>query len=179
MGNSITTRLTIGMAVSLLLSTVTPVSTYAGESARIFDRAPAPEELANILFPPRYRSAEPPRAQAFGMMIHFEFDSSAISAESELLLDTVGEMMHLEKMTNRAIVIEGHTDAIGTKNYNAGLSERRARAIKNYLVGNFAIESKRLVTLGKGELDLHDQHNPAAPINRRALFRPLKKLILK
>ncbi len=148
---------------------------------RIFDHAPDPRALAEILFPPRYRGAHPgaPGEDAFGMIINFEFDSADIKPESELMLDSVGRMMDLNRVGRRAIVIEGHTDAVGTAGYNQALSERRAGAIKRYLIDRFYIDPERLVVVGKGEHDLHDRDNPEAGVNRRAVFKPLKRLVLK
>ena len=49
------------------------------------------------------------------------------------------------------MVAIGHTDSIGTEAYNQRLSERRANAVKAYLVSK-GIESDRVATEGKGEL---------------------------
>ena len=48
------------------------------------------------------------------------------------------------------IIAVGHTDSIGTAEYNQGLSERRANAVKDYLVSK-GIEKNRVYTEGKGE----------------------------
>jgi outer membrane protein OmpA-like peptidoglycan-associated protein len=47
--------------------------------------------------------------------------------------------------------IEGHTDSIGTEAYNQGLSERRAAAVKNYLVKQGVPDGSRMTTVGYGE----------------------------
>ncbi len=51
---------------------------------------------------------------------------------------------------NVQVTIEGHTDSIGSDGYNLRLSERRAKAVKMYLVAR-GVEGSRLDTLGKGE----------------------------
>lgn len=65
--------------------------------------------------------------------------------------------MHLSKLSaflsqygDRTVAIEGYTDNVGTEDYNFGLSQRRADAVKTYLV-NQGINSSRLSTSGKGE----------------------------
>ncbi|MGE0114320.1 MAG: OmpA family protein [Steroidobacteraceae bacterium] len=56
----------------------------------------------------------------------------------------------LNKYPERTTMIEGHTDSIGSVPYNQGLSQRRADAVKSYLVAQ-GIEASRLVATGKGE----------------------------
>lgn len=56
----------------------------------------------------------------------------------------------LNKYQDRSVVIEGHTDSVGSEDYNYGLSQRRADAVKSYLV-NQGVSAARLVTEGKGE----------------------------
>jgi len=156
----------------------------SAEQEHIFFDAPEPEELAGILFPPRYRSVsldsdKNSKEPVFGMMINFEFDSTKITPASQKLLQSVGEMMGMEVARQQAIVIEGHTDAIGHDAYNQRLSEQRATAIKEHLVQRYGVAPKRLITVGKGERELYTRNKPSASINRRATFRPAKKLVLK
>ncbi len=148
------------------------------EQEHIFFDAPKPEELAGILFPPRYRGIflnddNKPKDPVFSMMINFEFDSTKITPSSHKLLQSVGEMMGMETVRQQAIVIEGHTDAIGHDAYNQRLSEKRARAIKEHLVQRYGIAPKRLLTVGKGERELYKRSNPSASINRRATLAGL------
>jgi outer membrane protein OmpA-like peptidoglycan-associated protein len=56
----------------------------------------------------------------------------------------------LNEHNDRSVIIEGHTDNVGSDDYNMGLSQRRADSVKAYLVSE-GIESSRLVTSGKGE----------------------------
>ncbi len=145
----------------------------------VFVTPPTPQALADILFKPRYRSVAggtEKQANEFGMMINFEFDSTQILPASLPLLDSVGEMLSLKRIENEVLVIEGHTDSSGTESYNSGLSERRAEAIKIYLVDSFGIAAQRLVTLGRGEVDLYDFKQPENPLNRRAVFKPFNNI---
>ena len=64
-------------------------------------------------------------------------------------------------------MLEGHTDATGSDPYNQALSERRADAVRDYLVEQHHIEPQRLVAVGKGKKDLLDPANPEAAVNRR------------
>ena len=56
----------------------------------------------------------------------------------------------LNKYPDRSVLIEGHTDSIGGEDYNLGLSQRRADAVKSYLVSQ-GIDSARLSASGKGK----------------------------
>jgi outer membrane protein OmpA-like peptidoglycan-associated protein len=64
-------------------------------------------------------------------------------------------------------VVAGHTDASGGEAYNQDLSERRADAIKRYLVDKYGINGADLVTVGYGESKLKDPSQPMAEANRR------------
>lgn len=146
----------------------------------VYRSAPAPEKLAEDLFKPRYRAliindqvVQEKKENLFAMMINFEFNSIKFLPDSYPLLDSVGQMMNLDDVKDKRVIIEGHTDALGRDEYNQRLSERRALAIKRYLVSRYAVDEKRLVILGKGESDLYDQRNPKNAINRRVQFKPL------
>ncbi len=80
--------------------------------------------------------------------INFEFDSSRISKESEAKLDVA--VKTLKENPSIQIKIVGHTCSLGTEKYNMGLSLRRAKAVKNYLVSK-GIDAERLSIEGKGE----------------------------
>ncbi len=122
------------------------------------------------------RSSEPASAdvdgeiQGFGFPIQFAFNSTEILPESRPYLDQVGEMLLLPEVAGQSVVVEGHTDASGSDRYNQRLSERRARAIRDYLVSRYQISSKRLRVVGKGETELLADATPTDPSNRRVQF---------
>ena len=62
--------------------------------------------------------------------VQFAFDSDVITSESAAVLDEVARML---KSSPRSVEISGHTCNIGSTEYNAGLSQRRANAVKSYL----------------------------------------------
>ncbi|RYY73178.1 MAG: flagellar motor protein MotB [Gammaproteobacteria bacterium] len=79
----------------------------------------------------------------------FKFDSSEVTQAAELEQLTSSLKTSVEP---KEVKIIGYTDRIGTEQYNQSLSERRAEAVKNYMVGQ-GISSERLLTEGKGEKD--------------------------
>lgn len=106
--------------------------------------------------------------------IHFDFDQSTLTSEAKAILkDSVDTLKANPKAKVR---IAGYTSAAGTVDYNQALSERRAVAIKNYLVEQ-GIATRRLSTIGYGDTrpETHEStpknlESSAAKDNMRALF---------
>jgi outer membrane protein OmpA-like peptidoglycan-associated protein len=84
--------------------------------------------------------------------IEFEFDSDRLTGQGKLDLDTFGEAL-VTDLRDVRVALEGHTDSIGTDEYNQTLSERRARAARQYLVDSFGIPDSRLTAVGMGKSD--------------------------
>jgi len=157
-----------------------------GQTATIFDTPPTTDELAAVLFPPKTRSivinaevssnGNPSAATGIaGMLIQFKFGKTDIVPESLPFLDAVGRMLTDAQFSNESIIIEGHTDSVGSLAFNQKLSEKRALAVRRYLVSRFNIDIARLHPVGKGETTLHEPANPTAAINRRVQFRSLER----
>jgi len=81
--------------------------------------------------------------------ILFATDSDRIRSESAPVLEEIAAM--LEEHSGLRLGIEGHTDGEGDAAYNMELSERRAAAVKQYLVERHGIDTDRLETAGYGE----------------------------
>ncbi len=79
----------------------------------------------------------------------FDTDSSRIQSTAYGILGEIGEALTRE--SGRHALIVGHSDSIGDAAYNRTLSERRARAVRDFLVDNFKIASNRLSVEGRGE----------------------------
>ncbi len=88
-------------------------------------------------------------------------------------LDRVAEVLNSDLMREKSIVVEGHTDAIGTESYNLSLSTQRALAVQFYLAEQHLIDMDRLKISGKGETELYDPAAPDAAMNRRVEFTNL------
>ncbi|NYT24014.1 OmpA family protein [Alcaligenaceae bacterium] len=78
----------------------------------------------------------------------FDFDKDTLKPEGRQVLDQVAGQV--ETLNLETLIAVGHTDSIGSEQYNQGLSERRANSVKNYLVSK-GIASDRIYTEGKGE----------------------------
>lgn len=83
------------------------------------------------------------------IQIHFTPGSDAIMPGSNFVLDALGETM--TSFGNTYLRVEGNTDATGSATANMTLSERRALAVKNYVLKNFPnIPPQRFQTIGRG-----------------------------
>ncbi len=82
--------------------------------------------------------------------INFDFDKYNIKPEFEPILDEA--VSTLKAKPDIKVVIVGHTDSIGTAEYNMNLSKQRAKAVSNYFVSK-GIAAGRLQTVGKGLTD--------------------------
>ncbi|MBS1488526.1 MAG: PD40 domain-containing protein [Bacteroidetes bacterium] len=105
--------------------------------------------------------------------IYFDFAKASFKTES------YGELNKLEAMMrqNQSLQVEiaGHTDFVGTKQFNKNLSQLRANAVKNYLV-NKGIDTRRVKAVGYGEdkpLASNDDEKEGRELNRRVEFRVL------
>ncbi len=102
--------------------------------------------------------------------VHFEFDKSIIRPISFRILDAVVDIIK-SNPDLRKVRIEGHTDSKGTDAYNDRLSQRRANAVREYLLSH-GVEASRLVAVGYGEkrpVDTNDTAEGRAR-NRRVEF---------
>lgn len=78
----------------------------------------------------------------------FDFDKAVLRPEGKAKLDQLTNDIKGIKL--EVIIAVGHADRIGSDKYNQGLSERRAAAVKDYLVGK-GVEANRIYAEGKGE----------------------------
>jgi outer membrane protein OmpA-like peptidoglycan-associated protein len=99
--------------------------------------------------------------------IQFDYNSADISASSLSSVQSLGRALSNANLKGSTFIVAGHTDAIGTEAYNQDLSERRADAIKRYLVDKFGIAGTDLVTVGYGKDKPKDPNAPMDPSNRR------------
>src|SRR5215475_4077644 len=88
--------------------------------------------------------------------ITFDYNSANISAKSMPSVQALGRALASPDLKGSTFVVAGHTDAAGSEGYNQDLSERRADAMKRYLVDKYSIPTADLVTVGYGESKLKD-----------------------
>jgi OOP family OmpA-OmpF porin len=101
----------------------------------------------------RINPAAPPQVR---LPIYFEFGSASPTPEARALLEKVGEALQSSDLESFHFMVEGHTDDVGSDDYNERLSVARAHAVAAYLEGK-GVSEARLRPTGKGE------SSPVAP----------------
>jgi len=83
------------------------------------------------------------------LRLNFDFNKAAVKKIYYPELKKIAEI--LKNNPNLKIEVAGHTDSIGSDEYNLKLSQKRAEAVKNVLIDKFGIDSNRIVAKGYGE----------------------------
>ena len=105
-------------------------------------------------------------AVTFASGLLYDFDSDVVKPTAAQNLRTLAQS--LGKYPNTDVLIVGHTDATGADSYNQTLSERRARAAQNFLVGE-GVTPARLRSAGRGETEpiASNDNESGMALNRR------------
>jgi len=110
-----------------------------------------------------------------GALIQFDYDSDTIKSESYPLLKEFG-LVFQQDLPDAFLLIEGHADSTGADEYNLNLSQRRADAVKRFLVSEFQIDINRLITKPYGESRpiASNETEDGQALNRRVEFVRVK-----
>lgn len=156
-------------SLRLLDDTASPTATAADATLQLAAAAPAAPAAgavdAGVVAPAPARG----RAAALSLPVQFAFDSADILPAARQQLAALADGIRMLPEL-KAVVIQGHTDAAGPEHYNEQLSQRRAHAVKRYLVAAHGIDPARLRAVGMGEYAPLPGHDPYAGENRRVQF---------
>lgn len=97
-------------------------------------------------------------------IFYFDFDSSALRADSRALLNAHAAQL---KAKPRAIRLEGHADERGTREYNIALGERRAQAVRSYLQSQGVRSAIEVISYGEEKPAVTTYNEYAFQQNRR------------
>jgi OOP family OmpA-OmpF porin len=120
--------------------------------------------------------ALPPRPMSFPQLegltqfvveVEFDFNSAVIKPSSYRTVGAIADALHHPLLLGYGFLVIGHTDSVGGRQYNVGLSQRRADAIREALIDPFGINPAVLETVGMGEEQLRDPAHPTSGVNRR------------
>ena len=130
------------------------------------------EDVVNQLTPPaeetkKFKTRGSFKPRSISLAIHFGVNSHDLTAEAMETLDYLGQALNDDGLMKFSFLLEGHTDVRGSAEYNLDLSNKRADAVKEYLVMKHGVDAGRLFTEGKGETELADKQNPKSVKNRR------------
>jgi OOP family OmpA-OmpF porin len=119
------------------------------------NEAPPPAPPPAAAAPPPPPPAPAPEPETFAIEdVLFDFDKASLRPEAKGTLDEV--VTALKAQPDVSYEVAGHTDSIGTNEYNQGLGERRANSVYEYLVGE-GVSASQISTRSYGE------ENPVAP----------------
>ncbi len=142
-----------------------------------------------------YPGALPPHPLAFPQLenlaqfvveVDFDFNSAVIRPSSYRTIGAIADALHNPILLGYGFLVIGHTDSVGGRQYNVGLSQRRADAIREALIDPFNVNPAVLEAVGMGEEQLRDPSHPTSGVNRRVqlvkcwqeiLFWPLGRAV--
>ncbi len=126
-----------------------------------------PEEVAD--FDDMGRPVDPRTGRLLDRTFYFDFDRSNIRPADLAVLEIHAQI--LNRNAGKSVVIEGHCDERGTREYNLALGERRSDAIRRFLT-SAGVSSRQIETVSYGEERPEDPgHDEAAwQRNRRAVL---------
>ena len=99
--------------------------------------------------------------------IYFNYNSADIAQRAVPDLEKLGRALTDPDLRGSVFLVSGHTDAKGGEEYNQKLSERRAQAVKKFLMERFNIGDDSLVAAGYGKEQLKNVSDPFGAENRR------------
>lgn len=99
--------------------------------------------------------------------ITFDYDSDVIGPKAVPTLVNLGTALRSGELKGTVFLLAGHTDAKGGDVFNQTLSERRADAVRRFLVEKFSLAPENLVAISYGKTQLKNAADPFAGENRR------------
>jgi OOP family OmpA-OmpF porin len=120
---------------------------------------------------PMAHAAAPAEAAgpSVNLTVNFPNGSAELTPEAMATLDALGRALSSSELASYRFRIEGHTDTVGSRDYNRNLSERRAEAVVSYIVSKYGVPASRLQAVGMGEegLLVSTPEQTPEPRNRR------------
>lgn len=134
--------------------------------------APKPPGVAVNRPPPVQappQTTAPAGVAAVSITVNFASGSAELSPQAKASLASLGRALSSPELAPYRFRIEGHTDTVGSADYNKALSDRRAKNVAAYLEDKYKLDGARLQPVGMGEQGLLVQTpaETAEPRNRR------------
>jgi outer membrane protein OmpA-like peptidoglycan-associated protein len=128
--------------------------------------------------PPNATAAQRPlqaslQPRSADLLLTFEVNSAALTQQGMVNARVFVTALNDPRLRGSKFEIEGHTDASGSREYNLALSQRRAEAVKQFLVSQ-GVSPDRLTTVGYGFDRLANAADPRSAENRRVVARRIQ-----
>ncbi|MCG8591916.1 MAG: OmpA family protein [Proteobacteria bacterium] len=145
--------LALGLAALATADESAPgVTDYSATDAGVIEAGDIVEALAV----PRGTRIRPNARPTVRLPVYFEFNSADLREDAVQLLEKVTVALASDELSTFRFSVEGHTDSVGSDDYNADLSNRRANTVQRFLEDR-GIDTARLTAIGRGE------SSPVAP----------------
>ncbi len=149
-------------------------SSQASSSQSAGSQAAAPRAATSQAAAPRSTAPAPTRtastapvgateAPSVSLSVEFASGSADLTPQARQTLDQLGKALSSSDLAQYRFRIEGHTDTVGSADYNKALSQQRADAVAAYLESKFGVNQDRLQAVGMGEEGLVVQTPPNTP----------------
>ena len=112
---------------------------------------------------PMQATAAPVAGPAVNLTVNFTNGSADLTPDAIRTLDALGRALASKDLASYRFRIEGHTDTVGSSDYNRALSERRAEAVVDYVAKTYGVDPGRLQAVGMGEDGLLVPTPPQTP----------------
>lgn len=119
-----------------------PVEAKAAATATGVKESPAVKMVA---------ASQPAVAPTINLTVNFATGSAELTPQAVRMLDTLGAALSSDALSGYRFRIEGHTDTVGTREYNKALSERRAETVVGYIQQKYHVAGTRLEAAGMGQ----------------------------
>jgi len=135
--------------------------------------APSSATIASAPSPtvqPATAAPAPAAPRILAAPVNFNLDSAAIPADFEPYLVNLAEAMKRPEAAGKLLIVTGHTDSIGSAEYNLKLSMQRADSVQVFLIDN-GVKPSQIIAAGRGERDLISGREHEHDLNRRVEFK--------
>ena len=151
-----TSKLGLGLAMlAMILAGCTATQEVEQEPTNIGTRG--------VQFPEPQKAPDPVE-EVIENTFYFEFDKSTLSDKTKFLLRRHAEQLGRQPV---AITLEGHADERGTREYNMALGERRAEAVRGFLLGEGVTVKIEVISFGEEQPAAMGSNEEAWALNRR------------
>jgi OmpA-OmpF porin, OOP family len=128
--------------------------------------APSPAQQPRVASSrpvPVQAASAPVAGPAVNLTVNFTNGSADLTPDAIHTLDALGRALASKDLASYRFRIEGHTDTVGSSDYNRALSERRAEAVVDYVAKTYGVDPNRLQAVGMGQDGLLVPTPPQTP----------------